>query len=104
MKGFIRHHILTILRQHEQKTVPMDSFLRRYFRENRAAGSHDRKIICNTLYTMIKQKALIDYFCPRPLSWENKLETALKLDQIDPKLVKKTPAHIQAKFSQIFIR
>lgn len=76
----------------------MDSFLRRYFRDNRAIGSHDRKEICQNLYTMIKQKALIDFFCPKPLSWENRLMTTLKLDRIDKRLIAKTPLHIQASF------
>ena len=98
MKGFIKHHILAILRTQDKSFSPMDSFLRRYFRENRAVGSHDRKEICETLYTMIKQKALIDFFCPKPLSWENRLQTTLRLDSIDPYLIKKTPLHIQASF------
>ncbi|PCI78374.1 SAM-dependent methyltransferase [Candidatus Aerophobetes bacterium] len=98
MKRFIKHHILTILKSHEDSPSPMDSFLRRYFREHHAIGSHDRKNICETLYTMIKQKGLIDFFCPKPFSWENRLATTLKLNSIPSDLIRQTPPHVQVSF------
>lgn len=98
MKPFIKHHILSILKSHEGSKSPMDSFLRYYFRDHRAIGSHDRKVICETLYTMIKEKALIDFFCAKPFSWENRLNAALKLDSLDPELKRQAPAHVQVSF------
>ncbi|MBU6383098.1 MAG: RsmB/NOP family class I SAM-dependent RNA methyltransferase [Verrucomicrobia bacterium] len=61
---FCDHHISAILDHLGEK--PLDGFLSRYFREHKSIGAHDRRLIGETLYQMVRWKSLIDHFCPSP--------------------------------------
>ncbi len=80
-------------------TLPMDAFLRNYFREHKAVGSKDRAEICETLYGMIRWKGLIDARCLKPISWERRLEAYLKFPIKD---VSSYPPHVQVSFPKFF--
>ena len=71
MRPFRHHHLLNILNALEDTYYPLDVFLSRYFREHKAVGSKDRKAICETLYTLVRWRGLIDAQIDKPLSWEN---------------------------------
>lgn len=60
---FREHHLFQILAWLEQQTLPLDAFLRNYFRAHKAVGSKDRKIICEHLYSLIRWRGLLDYLC-----------------------------------------
>ncbi|HPE85388.1 MAG: RsmB/NOP family class I SAM-dependent RNA methyltransferase [Chlamydiia bacterium] len=73
MYSFRHHHLLKILTSFETSRMPLDAYLARYFRETKAVGSKDRKVICETLYTMMRWKGLIDAQIEKPASWEKRL-------------------------------
>ena len=70
-RPFREYHLLQILSFFEEQSLPLDVFLRNYFRTNRSVGSKDRKEICETLYGMIRWRGLLDHMAEIPLSWEN---------------------------------
>ena len=95
MKKFREYHLLKILHESEKVFLPMDAFLRRYFREHKAVGSKDRQEICEVLYGMIRWRGLIDAHCLKPLSWGKRLEAYLTLSSKD---ASKLPLHVQVSF------
>ena len=104
-KNFIDHHLLEILKGFElAKEPPLDGFLSHYFRSHKALGSHDRRKICTKLYTLIRFRALIDYFLEKPITWEKRL---LKLPTLDLKTLandKTLPPHIRVSFPQVLFQ
>jgi 16S rRNA C967 or C1407 C5-methylase (RsmB/RsmF family) len=100
-RPFREHHLLQILSAFEKQTLPLDLFLRNYFRVHTAVGSKDRKEICDTIYGMIRWRGLLDHISPKPPSWENRLQAFAKLSphfQSDPSL----PPHIRVSFPKSF--
>lgn len=70
---FRTFHLIRLLTSFDQQKFPLDVFLRNYFRNHKAIGSHDRKYITETLYFIIRWKGLIDFLCP-DATWEKKIE------------------------------
>ena len=101
-RPFREHHLLAILSAFDKETLPLDVFLRNYFRKHTAVGSKDRKEICNAVYGMIRWRALLDYIAEKPLNWESRyrafihcpIESLLKDETI--------PIHIRASFPKAF--
>ncbi len=67
---FRDYHILEFLSLFEGSSKPLDLALSDYLKNHRSIGAHDRRMIGETLYGMVRWKSLIDYFCPSgdPLS------------------------------------
>lgn len=42
--------------------APLDKLLQQYYIDNKALGSHDRKEIGDTIYSVVRNKRLLDYF------------------------------------------
>jgi 16S rRNA C967 or C1407 C5-methylase (RsmB/RsmF family) len=85
-----------------KKTIPLDIFLRNYFVKNKSIGSKDRKEICENVYKLIRHKALIDYFCSFPITWEKRIE---KLNNFNFKNFlsnKSIPLHVRLSFPKIY--
>ncbi len=101
-RPFREHHLLQILSFFEEESLPLDLFLRNYFRKHKAVGSKDRKEICETIYGMIRWRALIDWVAEKPLNWETRLRAfnhfSLGDLQSDPSI----PAHIRVSFPKAF--
>ena len=55
------------------QSTSLDVYLRRYMKDNKSLGSHDRQIISDTVYSAIKYKVLLDTITPKPATWESKL-------------------------------
>ena len=104
-KSFTDHHLLEILNGFDlAQEPPLDAFLSHYFRSHKALGSKDRRKICTKLYTLIRFRALIDYFLEKPITWEKR---ALKLPNLDlKKLAEDTslPPHIRVSFPKVFFQ
>lgn len=66
-------HLFQILTLLEQQKLPMDVFVKNYFKEHKSIGSHDRKYLTETLYALIRWKGLVDFFCKDNTSWENRV-------------------------------
>lgn len=71
---FRDYHILNILKLYDEEKAPLDLLFNRYFRENKALGSKDKKEISETLYGMIRWLSIIDTLCKSPITWEKRLE------------------------------
>jgi 16S rRNA (cytosine967-C5)-methyltransferase len=100
-RPFREHHLLQILNSFEEQSLPLDGFLRHYFRTHTAVGSKDRKEICETIYGIIRWRGLLDHISEKPLSWENRFRAFIKFSQnfyCDPSL----PAHIRVSFPKPF--
>ncbi len=82
-KNFRKHHLINILEKYSNQKLPLDVFLSKYFRLNKSVGSKDRKEIAEKTYNIIRWLGLIDYLCPKPLSWPKRIETHenLKIDK-----------------------
>lgn len=59
---FCDHHICVILESYSASEKPLDLLLSEYFRSHKSIGAHDRRLIGETLYGMIRWKTLIDHF------------------------------------------
>ena len=82
MNGFQAAHTLKILNAYQGSTFPIDVFVSRYFRNHRAIGSKDRKKIANTLFALIRWKALLDFLLPKTTSWEQRLNLYQTIDPL----------------------
>ncbi len=58
------HHIASFLSQYALGKSPLDMALGGYFKAHKSLGSHDRKIIGDAVYGMVRWKTLLDYLCP----------------------------------------
>ena len=99
MKLFRKHHLLKILEDSGKTPLPIDAFLRNYFREHKAVGSKDRSEICETLYGIIRWKGLLDAKCSKPITWESRLEAYLNPHH---EAYKNYPPHIRVSFPKFF--
>lgn len=86
---------MAILEGFEETKAPLDLFLNRYFRANKAIGSSDRKEICENLYYLIRWRGLIDHQLEKPIGWEDRVEYALSQKQTD---LMQAPPHVRVSF------
>ncbi len=100
--SFRDHHLLSILHLFDGETLPLDIFLRYYFRVHTAVGSKDRKEICDKVYGMVRWRGLLDHLIKEPLSWEARLQAyaspLFEKSKQNPLL----PPHIRVSFPQDF--
>lgn len=98
MKNFRKHHLLEIFNQSEHSSLPLDVFLRNYFRKHKALGSKDRQELCKTIYGIIRWRGLLDYLCNQPLHWKTRFETYQRINPIDFQRKTDIPLHIRVSF------
>lgn len=96
--SFRQYHILCILNEFTLKSIPLDAFLRNYFKKNKSAGSKDRKEICENLYKLIKWKGLIDSLCTNPISWQQRVSKLADFDFKKYLFDESIPQHIRVSF------
>lgn len=58
---FREHHLFALLESYDQQTLPLDLCIHQYFRGHSALGSKDRGFIAETVYALVRWKALLDY-------------------------------------------
>lgn len=58
---FCDHHISVILEGYTKSEKPLDLLLSEYFRAHKSIGAHDRRLIGETLYGLVRWKTLIDH-------------------------------------------
>lgn len=92
------HHLLTILSLYEKEGLPLDLFLRNYFRTHKQIGSKDRKEICQNIYDMVRKKGLIDHLTSKPHTWEKRLTTFQQINHSNYQVPSSIPLHIQLSF------
>jgi len=96
---FRKFHLLTILKEFSKKKLPMDAFLRNYFKNHKSIGSKDRKCICEDLYKLIRWKGLIDFLCKKnKITFEDRLKILESFDFKKHLDNEKIPQHIRLSF------
>lgn len=100
-RPFRQFHILSILNGYEGQTLPLDLFMRNYFRLNKALGSKDRAYIAETSYAMIRWKGLLDFLCQKDPSWEQRLDCFLDPGFDQAREDKSLPAHVRLSFPKV---
>ena len=98
MKPFRFHHFKTILEESAFITYPIDAFLRNYFKENHSIGSKDRKEIAETLYALIRNKALVEYLVPNKTELEERLYVLKQIQTNSLPHDEDIPEHIKVSF------
>lgn len=102
MKDFRETYLLKILTEFDASSLPLDVFLAKFFRAHKSIGSKDRSFICETLYTLIRWKGLLDHFCEKPITWKKRLDV-LKATPVDKLLESSSlPVHIKVSFPKNF--
>lgn len=98
MKPFRLKHLIQILDEYDQKPLPIDVHLRKYFRNHKAIGSKDRSVICEKIYLLIRWKGLVDQFCQKPVTWQKRIDTLSTLDLIKESSNETLPPHVSLSF------
>ncbi len=96
--AFREHHLFSILSAFEEQTLPLDVFLRYYFRTHSAVGSKDRKMLCDAIYGMIRWLGLLDYLSGGPASWEKRWKCFSNFAPEKHIHDASIPAHIRVSF------
>ncbi|MDE3055779.1 MAG: RsmB/NOP family class I SAM-dependent RNA methyltransferase [Verrucomicrobiota bacterium] len=71
-KSFCQHHIERFFGRFAWD-MPLDLALSRYFKENKALGSKDRKEVGSVIYDMVRWKSLLDWEVGEHSSWHERL-------------------------------
>lgn len=103
-KPFREHHLFQILSSFEEKSVPLDAFLRSYFRSHSAVGSKDRKQIAEAIYGMIRWRGLLDFLSQKPLSWESRFQTYQTFVPSNTLYDTSIPLHVRISFPKAFFQ
>ncbi len=101
-KPFREHHLLTNLAAFEGESLPLDAFLRNYFRKHTAIGSKDRKQICEAVYSIIRWRSLLDHVAKKPVSWESRYQALLHTEMSSLAEEETIPLHVRASFPKAF--
>ncbi|MES2344358.1 MAG: RsmB/NOP family class I SAM-dependent RNA methyltransferase [Chlamydiota bacterium] len=104
MNKFRENHIFSIFHSYELCKLPLDVFLRNYFREHKAIGAKDRRYIAETIYGMMRWRGLLDHLAPKPASWENRYACYTKINPQEYAHKKDIPVHIRASFPKTFFQ
>ena len=97
-RPFREHHVLAILNEYEQQSLPLDYFISLYFRANKALGSKDRGFVAETIYAMIRWRGLLDELCGGSLSWEKRFDIFRSKDFDAAKHREDIPLHVRLSF------
>lgn len=100
-RPFREHHVLTILYDYEQQTLPLDHFVGNYYRANKALGSKDRSFIAETVYAIIRWKGLLDFACNPSLTWESRLDLFLSSQFAELQKQQDIPDHVRVSFPRV---
>jgi len=104
MKDFREMYLLKILEEFDLSSLPLDVFLSKFFRAHKSIGSKDRSFICETLYSLIRWKGLLDHLCDKPLTWKKRFD-ALQAHDLK-KIIhdESIPAHIRVASPKHFLK
>ena len=72
---FRKNHILKFFYSYDNnRKIPLDLALNQYLKANKSIGSNDRKIISDSIFSIIRWLELIDANIEKPITWEKRLE------------------------------
>ncbi len=101
-RSFREHHLFQILAAFDAQSLPLDVFLRHYFRRHTAVGSKDRKHICDAIYGMIRWKGFLDHVSDRPLTWESRFQAFTQFNPQKSLQDASIPPHVRVSFPKAF--
>ncbi len=99
---FRNYHLTSILEGFVKQSLPLDLFLKNYFKTNKAVGSHDRKFLAESIYKMIRWRSLIRHLCQEDLSTEHQIAVLETLDPEKYLTDDSIPQHIRVSFPQTY--
>lgn len=97
-KIFRETHLLNLLDGFSKQGLPLDVFLRNYFKTHKAIGSHDRRFLAETIYTMFRWLGLVDFLCDKDRSWEKRYTKFKELNLEEASQSETIPPHIAVSF------
>lgn len=100
-RPFREYHILCIFEGYDKQDLPLDLFLKDYFKARSAVGSKDRTSISDAVYTMVRWRGLLDFLCESPPTWEKRLDVFLKWDREALSKRIDIPHHVRLSFPKI---
>ncbi|EPT31280.1 putative ribosomal RNA small subunit methyltransferase B [Toxoplasma gondii TgCatPRC2] len=82
-------------------SLPLDLFVRHYFKCHKSINSADKLFITSHLYQIIKWKGLLDFLTPPPAAWSSRIRTYFisdrwKLHSTNQRL----PPHLRCSFPE----
>ncbi|KAL8432429.1 hypothetical protein Efla_000206 [Eimeria flavescens] len=91
---------------HSTGHLPLDLFMRHYYKCNKSVGSHDKKFITEHIYQIVKWKGLLDHITPPPASWSSRIRTYFVSDRWKLQAQnEKLPPEVRTSFpSQLYKR
>lgn len=89
---------MKLLKGFSTQGLPLDLFIRNYLKSNKSIGSHDRRFLAETIYTMFRWLGLIDYLSGKDRSWEHRYEIFQKLDTTTAHENPALPPHVGVSF------
>lgn len=95
---FRQHHILNIFEGYDQQLLPLDRFLRDYFRLHKALGSKDRAYIADTACALVRWRGLLDFLCGDAPDWKQRLNIFFDSSFEHSKQKMDLPDHIRLSF------
>jgi 16S rRNA (cytosine967-C5)-methyltransferase len=95
---FRKNHLYKLLEVYDHQTLPLDVLMSHYFRNHTSIGSKDRAWIAETVYALMRWRALLDHFCVKPPSWEKRYEVFKKYQPDELQKDEKIPPHIRVSF------
>jgi 16S rRNA (cytosine967-C5)-methyltransferase len=97
-KYFRELHLFSVLEKFSAQGLPLDICIRNYFKVHKSIGSHDRRFLAETIYSMFRWLGLIDYLCSKDHSWERRYEIFKDLDLNAARNAPNLPAHVSVSF------
>lgn len=98
--SFRDHHLFQILKQFSNQHLPLDLFLSRYFRFNKALGSKDRAQVSEAVYGMTRWRSLLNYLTDSEESWESKYAVYKNFQPNQYLYVNSIPLHTRISFPE----
>lgn len=100
MSNYFREsHLFSLLEGFSMQGLPLDVFIRNYFKSKKSIGSHDRKFLAETIYSMFRWLGLIDYLCQKSdHSWQERYAIFKGLDLRSAPDNPTLPDHVAVSF------
>lgn len=100
-RPFREYHILEILDTYEVQPLPLDLFLRNYFRAHTALGSKDRGEIAETVYALTRWRGLLDFLVSPVKTWDARLSCYRSWDLDALQQREDIPMHVRLSFPKV---
>lgn len=98
--NFRESHLFKIFKLFEERALPLDLLLNRYFRASKSLGSKDRHFIAETAFMLLRWKGLLDWFSPIPPSWKSRLDVYQKHSLNDLMHTPSLLSHVKCSFPE----